>query len=413
MRPLLIVASLAGWGLLGVVGAGCQTYDFEPVSPQTLAQTTQIRHVNAKHLKPNLWLVVDKSGSMNGNDARCGGMTCTRIAALKSAMAGFVSTRGKVARMALTFYPTDTSCGVPSGPGGVAESLPPPTPDDNGTDTDLQNKANSVNQKIQDVNAGGGTPTGATIAFVGDTWAADPALLDPNDGRDDFILLLTDGLPNCNPANENMICGCYPRCAQDLADRCACTINPTATGCNNGDSSGATGYCSRGCLDRAGASVQIAAQKKRGIRTIVLAFGPDLTDATETLAAMAAAGGGNFRTCPSGNECGANDECVVSNHLCRRQYYTAQNSSDLGEALEAISRATTGGNPCELKLDDQPSKDEYIAVIVNGQDVPRGPSTWEYTAGSVLFAESSSYCAALKNQEVVTDVEIRYVKEVK
>jgi len=44
--------------------AGCQTYDFEQVVPLAIAQTTQTTTVGERQLKPNMLLLVDKSGSM-------------------------------------------------------------------------------------------------------------------------------------------------------------------------------------------------------------------------------------------------------------------------------------------------------------------------------------------------------------
>jgi len=49
----------------GLAFAGCQTYNFEPVEPVAFAQTTTTRSFFGKRTKPNLMLVLDKSGSMN------------------------------------------------------------------------------------------------------------------------------------------------------------------------------------------------------------------------------------------------------------------------------------------------------------------------------------------------------------
>ncbi|HEX4622405.1 MAG TPA: VWA domain-containing protein, partial [Myxococcaceae bacterium] len=69
---------LGGFAVGAVAGAvaGCQTYNFEPVSPLAIAQTTQDKTVIATQLKPNVMIVVDKSGSMTKpvdpfNNAAC------------------------------------------------------------------------------------------------------------------------------------------------------------------------------------------------------------------------------------------------------------------------------------------------------------------------------------------------------
>ena len=51
--------------VLGLLGLGCMTYDFQPVQPLAIAQTRTGGVIRAKKLKPNLMLLVDKSGSMN------------------------------------------------------------------------------------------------------------------------------------------------------------------------------------------------------------------------------------------------------------------------------------------------------------------------------------------------------------
>ncbi|HSP77727.1 MAG TPA: VWA domain-containing protein, partial [Myxococcaceae bacterium] len=65
MRAKQTLLSALVVGLLGgVFAAGCQTYDFEPVEPLALAQTTETRRIEARERKPNLMLLVDTSGSM-------------------------------------------------------------------------------------------------------------------------------------------------------------------------------------------------------------------------------------------------------------------------------------------------------------------------------------------------------------
>ena len=67
-RPLLAAALF--------LALGCQTYDFEPVTPVSLGQTTTSVSISAKQLKPNLMLVLDRSGSMrlpfDPTQAACG-----------------------------------------------------------------------------------------------------------------------------------------------------------------------------------------------------------------------------------------------------------------------------------------------------------------------------------------------------
>ncbi len=404
MKRLVILGLLSAFAVLGVAAVGCQTYDFQVVSQGTLSQTEETFPLKPP-LKPNLWLLVDRSGSMATPDAcSAGGGSCqTRLQALQSAMSTFLANSGTVARMALTFFPSDNSCG-PANEGAV--SLPTPTPDDLNHDQALRDNATQINSKIGGIGAVGGTPTAQSVAFVG----GQGGLLE-DDGRDDFILLLTDGLPNCNPDNIYGLCGCAGSnsCTTDQVARCHCT---NASGKCNTPSS-----CP-GCLDQAGAASQIAALKVKGIRTLVLGFGPDITngDAPQTLAAMATAGGGNFRTCKSDSDCGSGEkpgECVVATAgnlgLCRRQYYKASNATELGQMLAQIS-GSLRVDPCSFPLTQGlPDSAKTIAVLINGEDVRPGPDTWTYSGNSVVFAPTSQYCIDIKAQKPGMTLKVRYV----
>jgi hypothetical protein len=165
---------------------------------------------------------------------------------------------------------------------------------------------------------GGGTPIGGALAlFENYTLLAEPL-------RGDFVLLITDGLPNCNPSNANT-------CLNPTACKC------TTTSC--GTSSTAP-FCSLGCLDQDGAVAAATALANRGIKTVVVGFGADTTsgDAPAALNAIAQAGGAP-QSCPGGlsAECGANATCNVSTHLCSRAYYQASSAAELGTVLSAIA----------------------------------------------------------------------------
>lgn len=375
--------------LLLLVHSACMTYDFEPVVPLAVAQTTVKKTVIAKFLKPNVMLVVDKSGSMeapinpaNPNcPANCGSSasicpaSCpTRISDLRNAMSAFLSQSATDARMGLTFYPADTQCTAPS---TVDVALPTPTADDNGTDSALSMNSSSINARIQSIVPFGGTPTAASLAFAGTI----PGLLDNGDSRDDYILLLTDGLPNCNDANPNQMCTCDPgicnTCGgvcQAQIDRCRCTLQS----CQMGN-------CARGCLDQDAVVAATRTNRLNGIKTIVVGFGADTAtgDAANVLNAIAEQG--DFaRECEMGTdaECGTNNRCLP-NKLCEKKYYQATNAAELSAALQNII-LNIKGDACELKLAAPPSLPDAMAVIVNEKNVPPGPDTWVYAGGTTI-----------------------------
>lgn len=403
LRLPLAITAVTFFGVLALVAVGCQTYDFEPVTPLTLAQTTMVEARAAKKLKPNIMLLVDSSGSMAepinpngpnctpgcGTSSQCPPGCATRMSDLRSAMSAFLTTRGTIARMGLTFFPGGPQCTTTS---MTTVDLPPKADSDDGTDAALQAKATSINSEIATRTPLGGTPTAAALDFVGRIGTFG----DPN--REDFILLLTDGLPNCNSQNPHND-GCVPN------GNCHCT---TAAVCP-------ASSCPIGCLDQDATVAQIAALRTRGIRTVVVGFGAEtnMGDAPDTLQAMAEAGDFGPR-CLKGTDA----ECVGSTcdtvHLkCRRQFYQASNRAELEKALEAISAALVK-DPCEFVLEEEPSDPRFIAVLVDGVDVPPGPTSWSYdTAGhKVVFAAGSTYCARLTASTPVNrvKVEIRIIQ---
>jgi hypothetical protein len=397
----------AAIALVALAAAGCMTYDFEPVVPLAVGQTTQKFRQVAKKKKPNVMLLVDKSGSMNQRiDPNCVSNCRTRIGELRDAMQTFLTQSATDARFGLTFFPTDNACGTPSTP---AVDLPSPTPSDENTDSILSTQSWTINQRIQAVLPNGGTPTAASLAFVGSL----PGLLDPNDGRSDFILLLTDGLPNCNAANPNHVCACdaavCSNCgggicqAQD--DRCRCTL----PSCRSNE------VCRIGCLDMDAVVEVTRANSQKLIKTIVVGFGAETasSDAQQVLQAIAKAGGypRNCQKTGTDADCGPGNTCDRTTKLCSRAFYQAVDATELTNVLRDIINNITG-NPCEFELDTQPARPEYISVIVNGRNVVSGPDTWQLTGGKVVFADDTAICRQIKasTEANPVDVQIRVLE---
>lgn len=378
---------------LFVFAAACQTYDFEPVSPIAISQTTQSRNVVARNLTPNLMLLVDKSGSMNAplNPSGptcngCSGSACpascpTRVSELKSAMNTFLTTSSTVARVGLAFFPSEDRAGETAfSPTGcrptrdIAVELPPPSTSDMDT-APLAMNAQRVNMQLQGlfttVPVTGGTPTGPSLTFLG-SYAG---LLDDRDNRQDFVLLLTDGLPNCNP-NNPLSCSSMPAPPSNL-----CTLGNNCTG----------QYCRAGFLDKDGVVTAVQQLRSRNISTIVVGFGSDFAspEALDVLNALAE-NGGFGRKCPNGTnmECGSNNTCNTATKFCQKQFYAAANATELAQALADIRNLIGNGDPCNFSLSDSPQNNDprYLAVIINGQTTTSGPNTWTLLpTGAVQF----------------------------
>ena len=185
-------------------------------------------------------------------------------------------------------------------------------------DAELRSAASQINDTIQNLDSGGlnvegGTPTAASLNKLADN----PILLDP--ARDNFVLLLTDGLPNCNENQNPATCKCLE--SADPNKPCQLPFN---------------------CLDDTTTVQAIANLNSRGIRTIVVGFGLNTNDslARDTLNAMAQAG--SFpRKCSAGQQCDA--------------FYQAANAADLATALIEIQNSLQNQKPCEFPLSASPT----------------------------------------------------------
>lgn len=336
-----------------VLAAGCQTYDFEPVAPIALSQTTVAETIIARGSVPNLMLLVDTSGSMS--DPVSPGSGTTRWTALKRAMGTFLSNNGDIARFALATYPTEAQdfC-------GPSTSLRKELPEVEEAQP-LREHALEVNRVLQAITrVEGGTPTADSLRYVGSLGGLH------TQEREDFVLLLTDGLPNCNFNNPNS--GPGPACRCTFGDASLCS------GSN----------ARRGCLDDQNSVAAVRELRARGIRTIVVGFGADTAagDAPGVLNAMAEAGG-FARQCEVDGDCGAGDTCEAAAGLCRRRYYQAANGAELATALERIS-AGLNPQPCMIRIPPQqlPSSEAMVVVYVKGERVAPGEDTWRLKAGA-------------------------------
>lgn len=361
-----------------IVAMGCQSYQFEPVVPVTLVVSEEVFDLTPG-LKPNVMLTVDRSGSMGAKlDAACQGAACaTRMGDLKQAVATFTALADARLRLGLTSFPRDptTQTGAEASclaANTVAVSLPPPArTDDLQADQANRTTAMQVNAAVQALNPAGGTPTGATLAFLG----AQPGLT-ANDFRNDFVLLLTDGLPNCNAENPNDF-------VQNAAV-CRCQTG-------GGDCSGLD-VRRRGCLDADATVQQVELLRARGIRTIVVGFGADThqADAREVLERLAKAGG-VARTCTSDAQCGAGDSCV--NRECGRWSFQAGNRAELEQVLATVLE---GIKPvtCLRDLPQKPVVPGAVSLLVDGRVVARGPTTWELVSNDRQVQLAPGFCEA-------------------
>ncbi|WP_164008661.1 adventurous gliding motility lipoprotein CglB [Pyxidicoccus trucidator] len=409
-----LLSALAFGTCVSALAGACQTYDFEPVEPLALSQTTVEEELSVLSRKPNIMMLVDTSGSMvlpvdaadpdcrvpyDGElvecgvdeEAPCDPTVCpTRWTELQAAVPGFLAESGAEARFALTTYPeTRGEQGITAfcrgaSEGSVLKGLP-----EGEDDASLLAHANQINAILQGIpNSGdgqpeGGTPTSQSLRFVKDL----PGF-QPEGRRQSFVVLLTDGVPNCNEGNAY-------RGGEAL---CRCTT------------AGCTGLLERrGCLDLDASVSAVRELLEKGITTIVVGFGSETAEGNgpAVLDAMARAGG-FARTCEAGQtSCGPGDPCDPATRLCQRPFFQAGNQAELSQALEDIRGRILLLEPCLVRLDPSqlPSDPKLLAVYLDDQRTVAGEDTWTLEERGVLFTGAA--CERIMESTPDTPVRIK------
>ncbi|MDX2011419.1 MAG: adventurous gliding motility lipoprotein CglB [Myxococcaceae bacterium] len=328
--------------------------------------------VSARRVAPDVMLVVDRSGSMaqplmpmDPACRMCMGGTCppgcvTRGRQLQQSVSGFAAGVADVARLGLVLFPSNASCGGPS-----ATAVPLPLGDD---PSELQMHADAVTGQVRMATFGGGTPTSLALRF-----AAELPALSSDPAREHFVLLITDGPPNCNPANTNT-------CMAPNA--CRCTI--AGGGC-------AGANCVVGCLDRQATFDAVALARSREIETLVVGVGPEVltADSLDVFNGLAQAGGYPL-ACPAGglNECGGGNACL-GDRTCERKF-----AADLPTGLARVGTILRRSATCRYLLQVAVPDASALEVKVNGLVVAPGPDGWQLeNASTVRF--QGSVCTVL------------------
>ncbi|HET9156496.1 MAG TPA: adventurous gliding motility lipoprotein CglB [Myxococcaceae bacterium] len=436
LRGAALLATLLALG-------ACQTYDFEPVKPLSIGQTQTSVDVQAVANKPNFMLLVDKSGSMDqpvdGTIPAChvggiNGPLCgdpqkanpcdttqcpTRWSELSKALDSYITQFPLIGRYGLSLFPEPETSGLCGATTAQRSALPTTSSDD---DTTLQTAANSTKTELDKVSScgqlatpgkfctGGGTPTAASLAFLATVGA-----LTNDKSRQQIVILFTDGLPNCSgdPVVTNR--------AGTLA--CQCTWGPAVDDCDPQiPPKGA------GCLDVDQAVTAVQFLSNESIQTYVVGFGAETgtASARDTLQRIAVAGAVQFpRVCPGtppNQPCSSDNPCDLATGLCTKQYYQANDASDLGDILKTITDPNV--TVCERFLTEVPTDVSLLSVLVNGTASQPGPDTWVYvkptettpTSGkpgpAVVFVDGKPLCNQLKTSTGANpvNVQIRILK---
>jgi hypothetical protein len=293
----------------------------------------------------NVLLVIDESGSMADTPT---GFASDKWTALKSAVSGALGATKSSIAFGLELFPaskdptkaipvacTTECCDMPAAPGITVPVEP---------------GASGVPKIIAAINAaapGGGTPTAVALQNAYDyfTSGAGKSLK-----GDKYVLLATDGGPNCN---EALTPACTAAaCTTNLDGKCT-----LASGTNCCDAQFGGGAAIGRCLDDVSTTAKITALSGAGVKTFVVGI-PGSEIYKTSLDAFAVAGGEENTQGPP-------------------KYYAVSATggvAGLSAVLEAITKQLV--TTCSLKLTSPPPSLDLLNVKVDGALVPQGPDGW-------------------------------------
>jgi len=388
MKPVRLFAAAAVVVAGSLPLAACQKYEADAVVPAA-AQVAATEPPVGHQLAPNVMLVVDRSGSMD-QDSQSGqrvgdcdaagqhGLNCkweellTAMTGDANPADGFIyklansgSSTDKVRLGLVTFSASTTDTSGPD-PWQAACSV--------GVEQQsvAEGTADQIIGALNAVEPAGATPTAATVQF-----AAGRLAQLPQDGRQNYIVLLTDGAPNCNTdfviTNDN--------CSEGT-DRC-----DTAGYCQGHSTDGH--HPPIGCLDEDGLvnAITAAAGNGSSVKTFVIGFGSSFTTnpaAYETLNRSAVAGG-EPRLLPGGG--GVADPA----------FYQASSGADLQAALQAILGVID--STCNYGLKKAPPSESAVEVKITDAsgNVTLLTAPADYTVNGSTVIVNDPYCQQLND----------------
>jgi uncharacterized protein (TIGR03382 family) len=249
---------------------------------------------------PILFVVQDKSGSMNFVPDPNVPTDPTKWETATALVPQLATQFANRFRFGVHMYPgasTQFNCTV----GGTVSTVP--------------STAAQVATAYATRNAGGGTPTAVSLD------EARAYLTSLNDPEPKYVLLITDGLPNCNLG----------------LDATSCTA--TTPGCSNNT----CGLGAKDCLDDADTRAAATALSNAGIKVYVVGFGTSVTSANQkaVLDGIAASGG-------SGSAYVANSQAGLSSALNAIGFNAATCCKDACTAGDSVCTASGQLQTCAM-----------------------------------------------------------------
>ena len=246
---------------------------------------------------------------------------------------------------------------------------------------------------------GGGTPTGDSLAYV-----AQHAGFGSTIQRQSFLLLMTDGLPNCNAASGLD--------ANQNPAACDCTDGPSSAVC--------TYYPVLDCNDFNETARKVSDIRASGVKTIVIGYGDVFgVSAQRSLQQISLAGDFQRRCKAGGAECDPSDTSCFQDtnpNLCNEQFFRATSKEQLSAALAAVTSAILQGNPCLVQLQPAPVDPTFLTVLVTEKGAttayPYPSDLWTFDAladGNATLTFNDPLCSKMKAASEDITYEIRSV----
>jgi hypothetical protein len=312
---------------------------------------------------PNLSFIIDRSGSM-GNELAGSGLSKYENA--RVALWRVLKAIGHRVNYGAAVFPGlagDTGCEAGDELMRVAPGDPPSYAREDTTGPRLRDLLDRLTQ----VGLGDGTPVAPTLDKMLDV------LVELEQAT--YVVLITDGAPNCNADLTCDASGCIPNIEGLFSGDTECT---PSTNCCAPAVSGE--FANLSCVDGDASLEAVAALKQAGIDTYVIGM-PGSEPYEQLLDEMAVQGG-------TAREAGG-----------RPRYYPVGDIDALERALKGI--AASVAISCEIVLDYQPPDPELVNVYFDEQLVEYDPvAGWEWTAdGSVALRGRA--CEQLSSGDVL------------
>jgi hypothetical protein len=307
----------------------------------------------------SILLVLDKSGSMT---QRPNGFSTTKWDAMHAALAAALGQAQSRISIGLELFPAqDVSvgcvgncCSLPAGDAAIVVDVGP------GTTT-----VPSILARIATTAAGGGTPTADALGRALGYFTTGAG---KNAKGDKYVLLATDGGPNCNAG-----LACAPA-------TCTPNVDGTCSIANCCDP--ASGGSTIDCLDDASVVKQLDALRAAGVKTFVVGI-PGSEAYAPYLDTFAQHGG-------------------TPNPNAPPSYYAVSASGDVA-GLTSTFEAITGQliTSCRLQLQSQPQDPSQLNVTVDGVTVHQGGAdgwTLDTSTTPPTVVLEGTTCTALQTQ---------------